>query len=531
MNSPIITGPAGDLLEAVPDGAASFALNLDIQEDGSLTTRRGFQDKELNQAAGTFRTDLLGIVEHGLVKYGLVAFRDATPTSNLRWVYSDGSGTITVANADASTIAARFVRSIVYNNKLWLVGTAGYQADISATFPPSALTFTSVAAMPAGDLAVVFRDRLFIVNQTTSRVYYSKATDFTIWAAPDGGFFDVSPNDGSLITSIAFDLNNLYIFKDNSTWVFSFSTDPGSDGFLRKIFDWGAYDAIYYEGTIYAVNSNGLFRIKGTTFELLSHVIAINPTPNTFLAVLENLLLVADNSSTGILTAVFNTRTGTWTYYDNGLFDSATGKHSLVVSNGIYSYTLFSYWRTVGANQSTGVRVATTRNDKQQGSSFRIPLDIITGSPQLYTKPKHILQTKRVTLAPDRLFKVLYPKAQWRYYFVTGAYPAASFKLIRSQLSTEAPTQLDPAVLSGMGATFQIPDTTEFGTNQPVGFTNGSNPDIANHRFKTLGTIGQLLIPAADIINTTTAFDLDIRNLFVVASFPGGEINDETANG
>jgi hypothetical protein len=160
-----------------------------------------------------------------------------------------------------------FCKILQYNSQLYLVPTAdGISVGLKCS-DPAGLTYTTVPTMPRGHSAFILRDRLFIVNKVSSRVYYSKATDFETWSSPDGGFFDINPNDGEPITSVVVNNNNIYIFKLTRTWAFGFVSDPAVDGVLSLLNqDEGAIDSAEYNGTIYLLTRNGVYQFNNGNY-------------------------------------------------------------------------------------------------------------------------------------------------------------------------------------------------------------------------------------------------------------------------
>lgn len=106
-------------------------------------------------------------------------------------------------------------------------------------------------------------DRLWIV--TAKRLYFSKATDPKTFTVPDGGFFNFPDTD----IKFAFALkDSIYILCDNSVFMLTYTDDPNTDAFVRKISDsvggdWGCV----HRDTPYFVNSTGLWSINGTYIE------------------------------------------------------------------------------------------------------------------------------------------------------------------------------------------------------------------------------------------------------------------------
>lgn len=189
---------------------------------------------------------------------------------------------------------------------------------------PSIPTLNPIAGMPFGDISFMFKDRMFIINKATDEIFYSKATDPTAWntAGNDGsGFFFVNPGDGLPITDVVVANNQMFIFKESGTWIFTFTADPAADGVLRVLSaDRGAFSATVYNNTVYLVGAQGVQYIgTGNVFKDLSQQIKDFHkylTNSSIIDVLDNKLIVTVNAIPGVPTAiVMNLLNGAWSTY------------------------------------------------------------------------------------------------------------------------------------------------------------------------------------------------------------------------
>jgi hypothetical protein len=142
--------------------------------------------------------------------------------------------------------------------------------------------------IPASDMGMVVKDRLFLFNKKASKMYYSPPgyiLDFRVLnelnppsepisiAAPFGedtsGEEPIEPSTDAddIIRCVEFQNNNFYIFKRNSTFLFTYQNSPITDGYMRKISDrMGAFDSTIYKENIIIINNKGVYRIDGTNF-------------------------------------------------------------------------------------------------------------------------------------------------------------------------------------------------------------------------------------------------------------------------
>lgn len=106
--------------------------------------------------------------------------------------------------------------------------------------------------------AFVFKDRLWIVTQ--NYIYFSKATDFSVWSAPDGGFFKF-PDDP--INAVTFNRDSIYVFSDGSVKQLSYSSDPNLDATIVPVSTTlGGEACCVYQDSIVFINNNFLYSLS-----------------------------------------------------------------------------------------------------------------------------------------------------------------------------------------------------------------------------------------------------------------------------
>jgi len=230
-------------------------INLDVDNTGVLEPRRGLRYSPIDSTANIKYLMATVILAGETQPRALTSTYDGT-NSAFRALSTPTSGA-----AFTNLAAGQYYSAVQYQNKIWYI--PGVSTTIGR-FSPSSTTnnpMTTVGAMPYGDYGFILKDRLFIVRKATSELFFSKATDFTIWAAPDGGVIQVNPGDSAPITKVVTVNNQVIIFKRDSTFVLSFNTSPTGDGVLRQVAsDQGALDAITYNNEVYTYNSRSVFK-------------------------------------------------------------------------------------------------------------------------------------------------------------------------------------------------------------------------------------------------------------------------------
>lgn len=245
-----------------------WCLNFDVLDTGVLQSRLGCR-KVLSTAPvyGGVWIDLIGSVLHtDRSLYGVVAKRLAGPTSTFYYT-RDPETPSTGFNLIATAQTGVFTDVVQYNSILYFVQAVGGAGTAQSRTSLSAGGWTAQPNIPKGDQAFFVKDRMFVVDWAASTLYWSKATDPTTWAAPDGGSVLISPGDGEVITKVVFINNSIYIFKRNKTFLFTFNTDPSVDGQNVPLSTVrGAHDALVYNNEIYIVNDQSVFKLVNNFF-------------------------------------------------------------------------------------------------------------------------------------------------------------------------------------------------------------------------------------------------------------------------
>jgi hypothetical protein len=332
----------------MPTSELRFVKNWDVNDAGFLTPRLGTRKcgsaamyTNAVTGAGAHFTALGSDEVTSGFKYAVVGVFRGTAANNFDLYYSKKPEDIAAWTlVQNGPIVGEYTQVLQYGNQHYLVPKPGSTAigGKSKASLANGVAWVNIPQMPKGDIAFILRDRMFIIDKANARVYYSKVTDPTIWNAPDGGFFDVSPGDYDSGVQDAVFLNNLvYIFKLNSSYVFSFDTDPGIDGRVTPISkDLGAYCAVVYQNVIYVVNRRSVYKLANNYFldigkklELTSYggLDAADRVNNTFINIEGKNLLVGPFTSGLYTHFVMNISTGAWSgrlYTD--LYTQPTGK-------------------------------------------------------------------------------------------------------------------------------------------------------------------------------------------------------------
>ncbi len=105
--------------------------------------------------------------------------------------------------------------------------------------------------------ALIQGDRLWI--STSLGVWFSKVTDPTIFAVPDGGFFKFPAEVIKYSIAVR---DSVYVLCEDSLHVITYSSDPNDDAVVRKIADISAGHGVVHKDTPYFVNAEGVYAIN-----------------------------------------------------------------------------------------------------------------------------------------------------------------------------------------------------------------------------------------------------------------------------
>ena len=241
----------------IADNEMHEALNVVLTKNGKAISRFPFLIEKAKPTGATTIKPLGYFRNEDGVVYMVVS-----ASNNKTWLYRFSNQTWTDTGA---TFAAADMTT--YYNRLYLVnpaGAGGYYSKVSGSY-----TFTTIAAMPAGNQIHYTKGRIYISSRAlgnTSTIRYSDITaiGFSIDSFPTSNVIDVNEGDGELLLKIVEGNNELFLFRSNSTWRLAFgaSAEP-TDGTLTLMSstigvdnEYGVavgenYLAVMYAGTLY----------------------------------------------------------------------------------------------------------------------------------------------------------------------------------------------------------------------------------------------------------------------------------------
>ena len=262
--------------DTIADNELAVCMNFDFTYDGTLQTRPPVPKEAItgNVDVDGFFINILGFYvdssqnPYTIAEINQKLFYRLGPTTNLAattsvWTYIIGP--VGVCSA-----------GIQYADKFYFVveGTNG------GSWSPSG-GYVNVPSMPSGSSIQIFKERLWItgynVTGTASRLYYSNIGTGSTWSGSD--FVDIEIGNGqSLNTSFA-SANALYLFKSNSTYILTYDTLPAR-GTIQNISTTigtaNRHSIGAYEGTIFVLYGQNVYKLDGYTYSRISNKVAIS---------------------------------------------------------------------------------------------------------------------------------------------------------------------------------------------------------------------------------------------------------------
>jgi hypothetical protein len=499
----------------IPANQLRALENLDVLDSGVLYPRRGIRRSGgptmYTEIGGSGSFSLLGAVDAGNIRSVVVGAWNGSSPGATFFHYS--SLPTSRLDADWPLVATttsepgRYCAVVQYNGVIYFVPdtTNAAVGGFSRTSLSSG-GFTAVSAMPRGDEAFMVRERLFVVDWASSTLFWSKATDPTVWAVPDGGSLQVNPNDGQPISATVVVNSQVYIFKKNRTYLLTFNTDPGVDGQVTLINDQlGALDAIAESNGVLAVNDRGVYRVLNNYFSQLDQLVNLGANfalpfadPAGVWLSLEggDNLVVGPSQLAGSTYshAAMNLHTGAWSGRTYSEASNTPSTRYLVGRNASQQTNLYGHkTRNLSA-------VPFTSNRKADTLDLSTSLDV--------TSPRYVAATGEFDADDPTSFK----RMAWVFARLKNALPAGDSSV---QLRTYQAESGD----------FDLATVAQT-ANVPAGTWGGKITGLSQYRFTAtaLELRKNVTTLTPGITDPNTASEFWIRSLHAVADDQGGSV-------
>lgn len=302
---------------AISDDEAVELRNLDVDLDGSLVSRSFIVTSSTAPKSTVSRVIGTYSANDGST-YLIFAFSGGG-------VYALKTGAFTWTTIDST---GEYTSCVQYNSKLWLVKKPAGAATGGSQWDPTG-GLVAVANMPRGVSCVIYKERMFVAssvnNDDTSmnRLKFSNAANPGTWTSTDT--LDVRAGDGQDITALWVFDNNIVVFKTNSTYVYSYESQPakgqvqivnGAIGCANSA------SVCEYENSLFIMHKANVYRISNWIWEQANVKVPFKYANSNSLvepftsavSVLGNRIICRYYDNYYVL----GTKTGAWTIWDWG---------------------------------------------------------------------------------------------------------------------------------------------------------------------------------------------------------------------
>jgi hypothetical protein len=342
-----------DLSPYLKDNELGIATNVQLTREGFIESRPGFKilDHAINEiSSATYK--ILGSILISDQEVVVVQVKTATQTfiyyiKGDRTIYlkatfgaTNNFSSVLAINQSAATIGDTIPRGIFLFDADAL--NACYRLEESPTFlAATPVLMSSTLKIPKSHFSFSVKDRTFLVDAKTSKIYWSALIDGCLWfdmartTDPDDiikayskatGYIQTEPSLDNTddITAVEFLNNSFYLFKKGATFLFTFQADPEADGYLRKISNTlGAFDSTVYRNTVVVINNRGVFSVEGTEFLDLQQKLNLRfeqyidtASPRAFITDFNGNILIGYTSGTQDFYYLLNGVNNGWTQWD-----------------------------------------------------------------------------------------------------------------------------------------------------------------------------------------------------------------------
>lgn len=273
-----------------------IALNVNLSSEGFVTARPGCRVLDSVINTGTSTITVLGTIQIVREYVVVIQVKDGVNTL-IYYVRGDKSVTLKATmdlNLSFSSVLA--LNNVVGGSittespkGVFLFSETGENQCYRLELLPAlvgAVTpvlMSSVLLVPKSHRSFAVKDRVILIDYDASELHWAGLLEDSLFF--DEGEIDVESvptpralTTGSVImdpsidssdnvTDAEFLNNSFYVFKKNSTYLFTYQADPENDGYLRKInANLGAFDSTVFRNTVVVINNKGVFSVEGTNF-------------------------------------------------------------------------------------------------------------------------------------------------------------------------------------------------------------------------------------------------------------------------
>lgn len=300
---------------SISDTELYQCINFELDQDGSLVSRPPVRLASPTAIPGT--TISVKVLGYFVDSATQAVYLIASNREGATYYYSSGSWTA-ITTTFAATACTQF------RDKLYLVAPLS-SANPGGTWTPSS-GFVADAAMPKGSSIVSLKERLWIAQGRTASVNGSRVyvTDIVgglpSWA---GNFISVSSGDGQNVVDLCVYNSDLIVFKQASTYRFSFGTDPAGGSVQSVSQTVGVTDTgcfVQWEQQLYLVFNNSVYEFTNYLYNKLNITVPLKAeSPLVTLSETIGISAWADRVFVNYFEKlyVYNLRNRTWSTWES----------------------------------------------------------------------------------------------------------------------------------------------------------------------------------------------------------------------
>lgn len=246
---------------AIGDTELAELVNFEMDDVGALVNRPPIESVVTFSLPANGGTEILGYY----FEPGGVARLIATDrVSNTYW-FNGNTWTLLAARA--------FSAMVQYRDELWLITPSG-SAQTGGKWTPSG-GFVADANIPQGGAIISHKDRLWVAAgkealTNGTRLYMSTIVSAAVSWPVSKVFINISAGDGQNIVDIMVYQSDIVIFKERSTYRFSFAADPALGTATRISATIGAANSgcvVEYQTQVFVLYNNKIFEFSSYNFQ------------------------------------------------------------------------------------------------------------------------------------------------------------------------------------------------------------------------------------------------------------------------
>jgi hypothetical protein len=261
--------------EGIEDDELFELVNLEVDSDKSLANRPAIAELAVTGVTG--------------IASGVRLIGTYLPDDGRKFIVAAVGSVVWLVNADTGVAAtSQGVLSsccVQYKNKLWIIPQTAGQGGFFDAPTSTTLSWTAAGAIPRGDAAVIYKERLFVTGGATgitnnSRLNYSDVGDFATF--PGASNVDVVPGNGQRLVFLIVTSQDIYLFKEHSTYKYGYASDPARADITLISTTVGVpavnCAVVYNNNTMYVLHDNSVYELYNGAYTKISTNIAMEQT-------------------------------------------------------------------------------------------------------------------------------------------------------------------------------------------------------------------------------------------------------------